>query len=199
MRTFATIRAGKSIKLKLGKLKSGLYFLLSAFCFSPIGWAQSKAPPDYEVKAAFLVNFPKYVEWPADASADTNKPIIVACLGESKVSDALRKIIQSRPPNGRAIVARVIATEDESAGCHILFIGDAERRRLPAVLEKLKGESVLVIGESEGFLDKGGIINLALRDRKVRVDVNLDAAREANLKIRSQLLGVADVVKGKAN
>jgi hypothetical protein len=161
--------------------------------------AQSKSPPDYEVKAAFLINFPKYVEWFADASAETNGPIIIACLGENKVSEALRKVIQSRPPTGRPIVAKVIATEAESAGCHILFVSDAERRRLPAILEKLRGANVLTVGESDDFLAKGGIINLALRDRKVRVEVNLDAARSANLKISSKLLGVADVVKGKAN
>ena len=170
-----------------------------AWMATSAGWAQSKSPPDYEVKAAFLVNFPKYVEWSADALADTNSPIVVACLGESKVSEALRKIIQSRPQNGRTIVAKVITTETESAGCHILFIGNSERRRLPTVLGRLKGASILVVGESDDFLDKGGTINLAVRDRKVRVEVDLDAARQANLIINSKLLGVADVVKGKAN
>ena len=184
MRTFQTLRL----------LLAGLAWMATS-----AGWAQSKSPPDYEVKAAFLANFPKYVEWSAEAPADTNSPTVVACLGESKVSEALRKVIQSRPPNAGAIVAKVITAEAESADCHILFIGGAERRRLPAVLARLKGASVLVVGESDDFLDKGGTINLALRDRRVRVEVNLHAARQANLIINSKLLGVADVVKGKAN
>jgi hypothetical protein len=159
--------------------------------------AQSKAPTDYEVKAAFLANFPKYVEWPPEMSADTNRPLIVAFLSESSVSEALRRLLQSPLPKGRAIVAKVIATEAESAGCHILFVGDVEWRRFPAVLKTLKGANVLTVGESDDFLQQGGIINLVLRDRKVRIQVNLDAARRANLKISSKLLGVADVVKGK--
>jgi len=165
---------------------------------SSAGWAQTKAP-DYEVKAAFLLNFPKYVEWSQEALTNTNSPIVLGCLGESKISEALRKAIQNRPASGRAVVVKVINSETESAGCHILFIGDAERRRLSAILEILKGTNLLTVGESDDFLDKGGVINFALRDRKVRVQVNLDAARQANLKISSKLLSVADVVKNNAN
>lgn len=177
-----------------------LYWILLGLTFSArSAIAEGKVLPDYEVKAAFLLNFPKYVEWSADPSAETNGPIIIAFLGESKVSEALSKVIPNKSANGRAIVARVIATDAESAGCHILFIGDSERRRIPAILEKLKGANLLLVGESADFLEKGGVINLAVRERKVRVEVNLDAAVRANLKISSKLLGVADVVKGKAN
>jgi hypothetical protein len=160
------------------------------------GFAEN-ALPEPQVKAAFLVNFPKYVDWPVDAFAQTNSPIIVATLGETDLGDHLRKMIQGRTVNGRPLHFKVIAENDPGRDFHILFIPDSARRRLPAVLEKLKDSPVLTVGETDDFLARGGVINLTRRDQKVRLEVNLPAARQAGLKISSKLLSVADVVKGK--
>jgi hypothetical protein len=160
------------------------------------GFAEN-ALPEPQVKAAFLVNFPKYVDWPADAFAETNSPIIVATLGETDLGDHLREMIQGRTVNGRPLHFKVIAENDPGRDFHILFIPDLARRRLPAVLEKLKDSPVLTVGETDDFLARGGVINLTRRDQKVRLEVNLPAARQAGLKISSKLLSVADVVKGK--
>ena len=160
--------------------------------------AAQDALPEKQVKAAFLVNFPKYVEWPAETFPQTNSPIVLVVIGDSDAIEPLAKMIQGRTYSGRSMVLkRVAADEAAPQGCHIVFISDSERRRLPALLAKFAGQSVLTVGESEQFLEKGGIISLARRDQKIRLDINLEGARAVRLQISSKLLGVADFVKGK--
>lgn len=163
--------------------------------------AEEQMPADFQVKAAFLVNFPKYVDWPASVFAATNSPITVAIYGDENVSHAVQEMIgNGRSISGHPLVLKRIAKEEEIAGdCQILFIGASERQQIPSILEKIRGEKILAVGESDDFLDQGGIINLARQGRKIRLQVNLTAAGNAQLKISSRLLVVADVVKGKSN
>ena len=158
-------------------------------------------PADFQVKAAFLINFPKYVDWPANAFADTNSPIIVAVFGDENVANEVQNMIGSgRAIGGHPLLLKRIAKEDEiNRDCHILFIGAAERQRIPSILEKIRGDEILTVSESDDFLDRNGIINLARQARKIRLQVNLIAAGNAQLKISSRLLVAADVVKGKSN
>jgi hypothetical protein len=159
---------------------------------------QESTPSEYQVKAAFLVNFPKYVEWPAEAFAETNSPIVIAVLGETKVTAELEKISAGRIVNGRKIVLKRLASGEESGVRHILFVPAAEQKHFPKLLAKLKEGSVLTVGESDDFLERRGIINLALRDQRIALEVNLTAADNARITISSKLLKVASVVKGKS-
>jgi hypothetical protein len=151
---------------------------------------------EYQVKAAFLVNFPKYTDWPTEAFVETNSPIIIAILGETKVAEELQKIISGRTINGRKILLKRLVIGEEASAFHILFIAATEQPRAPNLLAKLK-RGVLTVGESEEFLSTGGMINLARRSQKVALDVNLAATEAAGLQISSKLLSVANVVKGK--
>lgn len=153
---------------------------------------------EYQVKAAFLINFPKYVDWPAEAFAATNSPIVIAVLGQTKVTAEIQKIIPGRTVNGREFVLKRLASGEASGVCHILFISAAEQQHSPSLLTQLKDASVLTVGESDDFLERRGIINLARRDQKIALEVNLTAADKARIKISSKLLGVASVVKGKS-
>ena len=157
-----------------------------------------EALPEYQVKAAFLVNFPKYADWPAEAFVGTNSDIVIAVLGETKVTEEIQKVIADRTVNGRKIVLKRLAAGEEPGVCHVLFISAAEQRRSPNLLARLKDGGVLTVGESDDFLEQGGIINLARRNQKIALEVNLTAADKARIKISSKLLGVASVVKGKA-
>ena len=178
--------------------------LLCALLVTAVGWiagtsvsiAEEALPSEYQVKAAFLVKFPKYVDWPVEAFAETNSPIVIAVLSETKMTEEIQKIIAGRTVNGRGIVLKRLASGEASGVCHILFISAAEQHS-PNSLAKLKG-GVLTVGESDDFLESGGIINLARRDRKIALEVSLTAADKARIKISSKLLGVANVVKGKS-
>lgn len=173
-----------------------LGIVLALLAGSVAGFAQAAPQPEHRVKAAFLLKFPKYVDWPAEAFAETNSPIVIATVGETGLGEELRELVRNKTINGRPLVFKVLA-ENSAADCHILFIPDSARRRVPAILQNLKGATVLTVGESDDFLAKGGTINLARRDHKIRLQVNLVAAKQARVKISSRLLSVADVVKGK--
>ena len=167
-----------------------------------LGWpavaAEGQTPLESKVKAAFLINFAKYVEWPAEAFAETNSPVVLAIELESKVTGEIQKAIAGRTVNGREIVLKCLAAGEDSGVCHIRFISAAEQHRSPNLLAKLKVGGVLTVGESDEFLELGGIINLARRDQKIALEVNLAAADKARIKVSSKLLAVATVVKGKS-
>lgn len=177
--------------------------LLAVFVFAaaaPKAAAQEDMPLDYQVKAAFLVNFPKYVDFPTASFTGTNTPIQVAIFGDDNVADEFATMISGgRAVGGRTIVLRRISKEEEiTPDIQILFIGSSERHRTAAILEKLKAANVLTVGESEDFLNRGGVVNLNRQGRKIRLQVNLEAANQAQLRISSKLLMASDVVKGKA-
>jgi hypothetical protein len=163
-----------------------------------ISIAEEPPPSEYQVKAAFLINFPKYVDWPAEAFAEVNSPIVIAVLGETKVTGEIQKAIAGRTVNGRKIVLKRLASGQESGVCHILFVSAAEQQRSPNLLAKLNDANILTVGESDDFLERGGIINLARRDQKIALEVNLTGADKARIKVSSKLLGVASIVKGKS-
>ncbi len=151
-----------------------------------------------EIKAAFLVNLPKYVDWPSGNSAAPAAPLVLAIFGTSDLEGELRKAIEGKAINGRPLALKRVGSEEECAnGCHIVFVGAAEQRRVPGLLHRLRDLSVLTVGESDGFLENGGIIKLVRRERKIRLEVNLAAARQARLEISSKLLKVADTILGK--
>ena len=183
-----------------------VYFLIWAVHLSlgtgiSTAGAEEQMPADFQVKAAFLINFPKYVDWPANAFAETNSPIVVAVFGDENVANEVQNMIGSgRTIGGHPLMLKRIAKEEEiNRDCHILFIAASERQRIPSILEKIRGDKILTVSESDDFLDRDGIVNLARQGRKIRLQVNLIAASNAQLKISSRLLVAADVVKGKSN
>ena len=151
-----------------------------------------------DLKAALLAAFPRYVEWlPGGRVADAG-PMVLAVFGETNLDNEIREAIKGKTVNGRPLVFKRAATEEECArGCHILYIGPEERRRFPGLLNRLRDVSVLTIGESDDFLERGGIIKLVRRERRFKFEVNLTAAKRARLEISSKLLKLADAVHGK--
>jgi len=152
---------------------------------------------EYQVKALFLLNFAKYVDWPEEAFAGANTPITIGVVGENHFGDNLKKAVEGKIVNGRAIVVQAVEKDDELCKCHVLFISASEKKRLGEILGKVKTLPVLTVGESEQFTQQGGIINFVKKDGKVRLEIDLNAARQAKLQISSKLLSVADTVRGK--
>jgi hypothetical protein len=176
-----------------------LILVLAVLAFAYQELAVAADAPDVsetQVKAAFLINFPKYVDWPTDALAESNSPIVVAVFGETSLDGDLKKMLKGKTINGHPLVFKRVSTEEEAInGCHILFIGEESARRASTIIGKLDGTSILTVGDSDDFLDSGGVIRLARRDRKIRLEISLTAANRAHLKLSSKLLGVADVVR----
>ena len=153
-----------------------------------------------QVKALFLFNFSKYVDWPSEAFATANAPIVIGVIGgsvEGKFLRELARTVQAKNVDGRSILVRQIQTLEDLDKCHVLFIRSSEKTRLGEILGGLKTRPVLTVSETDQFLEEGGVINFVKKEGKIRLEINLDAARQANLQISSKLLNVADVVKGK--
>lgn len=152
-------------------------------------------PEEYVVKAAILFNFIKLVEWPATMPAPANEPIRVGLLGHAHcckpVADALEgKLVRQRP-----LRVRQFSDLKGLEECQVVFLARDEKARLKPLLEKVNGKSILTIGECEGFVEAGGVINLVVADRKVRYYVNPAAAERAGLKLSADLLRLGMVVK----
>ncbi|HWN95716.1 MAG TPA: YfiR family protein [Methylomirabilota bacterium] len=163
------------------------------------GWGAETSLAEYRVKSLFLFNFATYVDWPANAFATASAPFVIGLIGDEKFAAVLAQTVEGKTVSGRRIVMQPIETEDDFGKCHILFIDEPDQKRLGEILDKVKTLPVLTVGETDRFMERGGVINLVKRQGKVRLDINLDAARQAQLAISVRLLSVADVVKGKAN
>ncbi len=176
-------------------------FLAALLLACAAGSAASDAEPgtrsEYEVKAAFLYNFAKFVEWPAEAFEDKNAPIIICVLGGDPFGTDLDRTVQGKTANARGFVVKRSTSVEDVGRCHILFVSSSEQPRLREVLDKVKDSNVLTVGDTEGFAERGGIINLTKEENKIRFEVNVDAAKRAGLKISSKLLDLAKVIRNE--
>jgi len=156
--------------------------------------AAPPTPSEYQIKAAFLYNFAKFVEWPSQKFTNDKAPIIVGLIGKDPFGPDLEKTIQSESVGGRPLVIKRFDDPKEVAGCHLLFVGLTDRRRLNEVLSLAQTNHVLAVGEADRFAEQGGIINFITVDKKVRFEINVEAAKKSDLKISSKLLNLAKVV-----
>ncbi len=149
---------------------------------------------EYRVKAAFLYNYAKLVDWPTNAFATTSTPITIGVLGHDPFGPVLDKTVDGKKIGDRGIAIKRFRSIGDIHDCHVLFICQSEEGRLPVILAALEGRSILTVGESHRFVELGGMIQLIKQDAAVRFRVNLGAANRASLKISSKLLRVAERV-----
>jgi hypothetical protein len=150
---------------------------------------------EYLIKAGFVYNFAKLVEWPP-ALAQKDQPIVIGILGSDQFADVLDGVIAGKTLDGRHfLIKRLRNQEFRDCHCHMLFVAKAENARLDEIISFEKSASVLTISETSDFAKRGGIIALILEDNKVHFQVNVDAAKHAGLTISSRLLALATIVQ----
>jgi hypothetical protein len=149
---------------------------------------------EYQIKAVFLFNFAQFVDWPPLTFADEKSPLIIGVLGKDPFDGSLDEAVRGEKVNGRPLVIQRYSRAEEIGDCQILFISRSEAGRLGGILERLKGRSVLTVGDVDGFAQLGGIIRFVTEQNKVRFRINLQSAKAANLTISSKLLRPANVV-----
>ena len=155
-------------------------------------------PKESQIKAAFIYNFTKFVEWPAARFSEPDSPIMIGVFGKSPVALQLPEAIKDRKVNGRGIVFKPIERIADAKSVHLLFVSAAADDQVIEVLNSMKGSSVLTIGESEAFAKAGGMINFVREGDKVRFEINADSAEQADLKISAQLQKLAKSVRRKS-
>jgi hypothetical protein len=176
----------------LRKAVCGFVCLLLLLFLTPVVRA---AVSETELKAAFLYNFAKFVEWPAEAFSSETAPIEIAVFGEDEFTVKLRSLLSDKKAHGRSFQVKRISTPQEAKNCQIVFISSSESRRVPQVLDAVRKSPVLTIGETEQFLDVGGMMNFVFEDTQLRFEVYPEAAERVNLVISSKLLRLAKRVK----
>jgi hypothetical protein len=157
--------------------------------------ARAQDIEEYQVKAAFIYNFAKFVEWPPQAFKNSTDPITICVLGQNPFGNALEEAVSGKTVEGRTFVVRTLSGEQPAVGCQIVFVSSSERKRFHAILGEIKAGGVLTVGETETFASEGGVINFKIEAGRVRLQVNVDAAEQAKLRISSKLLSLAQIVK----
>jgi len=153
--------------------------------------AQDVGPSEYQLKAAFLYHFAKFVEWPAETFPKPDSPFVIGIIGASPFDDALGRMVTDKTINGHPFAIRQLKNLSEIKNCHILFISSSERKRIAEILRASRGNHVLTISEIEQFLPAGGMIQLFMESNKVRFAINETTAKEAGLRVSSKLLNLA--------
>lgn len=165
--------------------------LLLLSCLSALCQSQDKAAfTPYDVEAAYLYNFGKFIQWPSTTDANS-QPFSICILGQDNLGNKLDDIVAGETIQGRRIVASHVSSVEAADQCQIVFIGRSEDARLGKDLEVLGKKPVLTVSSVPGFLERGGIIQFVIQNNKVRFTVNLPAARQAGLALSSELLKVA--------
>jgi uncharacterized protein DUF4154 len=153
---------------------------------------------EYLIKAGFIYNFAKLVEWPTAAFPQPDSPIVIGILGEDPFGATLDRIVADKKINGRGIAVKRLKwgkDQKDLRDCNILFVSLSEKEHVDNVVDAMKWLPVLTIGDASGFAKRGGIINFTLEDNKVRFEVNVEAAKRADLTISSRLLTLARIVQ----
>ena len=174
--------------------------LLAVWATGPLRAWDDKAPPitlpeqrtEYEFKAYYMVTVARFVEWPAAAQAGGDT-LLIGILGRDPFGPAL-DAYAGRPVNGRKVVIRRSRDYRDLAGCQHLYISESENEDFARIFKSLQGKGVLTFGETEEFLQRGGITRFLAGGGRLRMAINLRASREANLKISSHLLAIMTVV-----
>ena len=188
----------QSIKRRLRAVVALLPILLAGVTLNAQNTSGSS---EYLIKAGFIYNFANLVQWPSTSFAQPDSPIVIVILGEDHFGATLDHALEGKKVNARPFVikrARSVSELQRALGpqkeCQILYVSSSEMSRLGEAIQLLKGFPVLTIGETPGFAKNGGIINLILEDNKVRFEVNVQAAKDADLNISSRLLALARII-----
>ncbi len=155
---------------------------------------RAQTATEYQVKAAFLFNFAKFVEWPADAFPGAEAPLQICVLGQDPFDPDFEQAIAEKTVNGRRLAIVHPAGLGQAKACQIIFVAASEGPRMREILRGLRGTGALTVGDAAGFARMGGIINFVLDDNRVRFEINLQAADRAHLKLSARLLSVAKLI-----
>jgi hypothetical protein len=164
-------------------------FVLSA-AMAPLLQAPSK---EYQLKAIFLFNFTQFIEWPANAFADANTPLVIGVLGENPFGTYLEETVSGEKINGHRLVVHHYKNVQEIKNCHILFVNLRSGDRPEQALSSLRNRNILTVSDAANFIRQGGMIRFFNENNRIRIQINQEAAKDADLTISSKLLRLAEI------
>lgn len=187
-RTSGGTRAGSS------PLRARELLLAAALMMNVVaaGLGQIELPsPEYQAKAAYLLNFTRYVEWPGQAFSAPDAPLTICILGRDPFGEALDQAIRGRRSRGHPVTVRRLQSNEVAEGCHLAFLTDATWVRRKRLIIGLTLQGILTVGDSRQFVQYGGGIGFVTSNETVRFVINMNAMERAGLKISSRMLSLA--------
>ena len=179
---------GNFLRRMRSRIRALVGFAIAAWCIAPACAIAQEPRPEAAVKSAFVYNFGKFVDWPAERGGDG--PFAVCVLGQPDAFQEAVMALAGRTVQRRPVVSRRLQRADEAFGCQILVIGQSQSRRVESVLHALQGQAVLTVSDIEGFAASGGMLGLVTVAARVTFEVNLGAAQRAGLRLSPQLIAL---------
>jgi hypothetical protein len=183
---------------RLSALRRSVCWRLATLAFACSVACAATAPSEYQVKAVFLFNFAHFVSWPVDTFRRPDAPFVIGVLGTDPFGSTLDDVVRGETIDHHPFVVKRFQDAREVADCNILFIGRTEPVRVDEALAALKGRSVLTVSDADGSEHRGVMIGLFTENNRVRLRIDLAAAKAANLTISSNLLRPAEIIGGNA-
>lgn len=160
------------------------------------GAAQSKDNSEYLIKAGFLYNFSKFIQWPAACFSESGSPFVLGIYGENPFGESIF-LLEKEKVNGHPVEVRIIPDGARpSSECHMIFIPDSQRKNAMGLIRALKNRPVVLVGETPDFARIGGMINFYVKNDRVAFEVNSQAVRDGQVEISSRLLKLARIIDG---
>lgn len=147
-----------------------------------------------QMKAVFVVNFLRFVEWPSANVAPAPAPLVVAVLGDRAFIESLRDYAAGQSVSGHGIEVKAVDRPEDARGAHVLFIGSSESGNLPAIVKMAETSALLTVGDTDGYARAGVILNLYTVDQRVRIEANPAAATRTGLRLSAHLLRISRIV-----
>ncbi|MCP4695739.1 MAG: YfiR family protein [Gammaproteobacteria bacterium] len=189
------IRRQRSLCLQ----RAAFRFLFGIFCLitvcAPSAHAERLAAPQYRIKAVLIYNLARMTEWPKTRFAEMSSPMIICFIGEDPFDTAALEIILNKKIRNRPLAFKKDVTLKEISQCHILFVSQSEQANFEDVFAATKEFSILTVGDTEQFAERGGMVNLVQGTKKIGIEVNLSSTESAGLKFSPVLLKLAKLVK----
>lgn len=175
-----------------------LGMLLLAVMIAGRASAQPAGRPEYQVKAVFLFNFTLFAQWPPEAFAQDTSPLVIGVVGDDPFGRFLDEAVRGEKVGSRAVIVQRARQLEDLPTCHVLFVSQSEAPRLTQVLAAARARSILTVSDIEGFTAAGGMIRFLREGGKVRLRINVDAAKAAGVTLSSTLLRSAEIVTTQA-
>jgi hypothetical protein len=167
-----------------------LMMLFLIFVVNPLGARAQEFLPESQVKAAYLFNFLKFVEWPGNPVVDGQGKWVIGIVGDSPVGGELARLAERKSALNRDLQVKKLRATDDLRACNILFISESERKRLPLIFAALRGSSVMTVADMHHFIESGGMVQLVVEDARVRLTIDVGATDRARLKVSSKLMAL---------
>jgi hypothetical protein len=183
------------IKINIFNSIQQLQFLFLASLFFVLTPSSLRSQTsENKIKAEYLFNFTHFVTWPKDALADRTSPFQICIFGEDALDKSLDQLVVGEKVQQHSIIVSHIANDEEVSSCQILFLTGTNDQETRYLIRKVAGKPILTVGDGTEFVDQGGIIGLFVKDNKMRLRINLAAAKSAKLDMSSKLLRLSDVI-----